>query len=212
MALRGEEPDIGHTASVTPTAMAPSGTRPRWRLALLGSLVVILAVVGAAAWWPRPTAQERAEALYWRGAVPRSTEDGEKAFRELVTNEEYQGSARIPGALLGLAEFARARGNRAEALQLYQQLIQHFPADSAKPRALVYSAMVQLDTGDTVSACKSVAAADTATLGDRYLIQRIEQVASACPQPEVAAAPGDTVRRDPRPPAATPSAGDATHR
>src|SRR3954470_21986366 len=85
-ALRGEEPEIGRAASAAPAAVLPA-RRPPWRLALLGALVLVLAVVGAAAWWPRPTPEELAEALYWRGAVPRSTDDGEKAFRELVTNE-----------------------------------------------------------------------------------------------------------------------------
>jgi hypothetical protein len=199
-ALRGEEPEIARASSTPPAAVVPSRP-PRWRLALLGALVLILAVVGAAAWWPRPTPEEQAEALYWRGMVPRSSEDGEKALRDLVTDVKYQASPRIPGALLGLAEFARARGDRAAALQLYQQVIDHFPADSAKPRAVVYSAMVHLDSGDTVSACKSVAATDTATLGDRFLIQRIEHIASVCPQPDVAATP-DSTRHDSRPPTA----------
>jgi general secretion pathway protein A len=204
-ALRGEEPEIARTASAPPAAVVPSGRRSGWRVAVLAALVLILGVVGAAAWWPRPTPEQMAEALYWRGATPRSTDDGEKAFRELVTNEKYQASPRIPGALLGLAEFARARGNRAEALQLYDQVIQHFPSDSARPRAVIYSAMVHLDSGDTVAACKAVAATDTATLGDRFLIQRVEQIASVCPPANVAAAPVDTTHR---PPAAPPGNKD----
>jgi hypothetical protein len=68
------------------------------------------------------------------------------------------------------------------ALALYQEVIDRFPSDSARPRAYVLAAVVQLDSGDTVAACRSIAATDSASLGDRLLIGKMEQVAAVCPR------------------------------
>ena len=190
-ALRGEEPDIAHSArtSPPPAAMAPRRSRPWARLGLLAALIVVLAGVGAAALWPRSTPEQQAEALYWRGAMPQSSEDGERAFRELVA--KFPSSHRVPVALLGLAQYEAARGNRAAALKIYQQVIEHFPTDSARPRAFILSAMVQLDSGDTLSACRSVASTDSTSVGDRFLMTKMEQIIAICPPAEavVGAAP-----------------------
>jgi general secretion pathway protein A len=184
-ALRGEEPEIARSSQQPPAAMVPR-SRPKWRVAVLALLLVVLGGITAATWWPRSSPEEQAEALYWRGAMPRSAEDGESAFRELVT--KFPTSPRVPVALLGLAQYENARGNRTGALQLYQQVIDHFPNDSARARALVFTAMVQLDSGDTVSACRSIAATDSLAVSDRFLVSRMEQIGAICPRPEVAPA------------------------
>ena len=188
LALRGEEPEIGRGSQQAPAAMAPRRAS-RWRIALVAALVLVMAGVGAAAaFWPRQTPEQQAEALYWRGAMPRTSEDGENAFRELVA--KFPTSPRVPVALLGLAQYQAARGDRGGALQLYQQLIDRFPGDSARPRAIVLAAMVQLDSGDTVSACRSVASTDSLAVADRYLMTKMEQIAALCPQPAPAAGAG----------------------
>jgi TolA-binding protein len=140
---------------------------------------LVFATVTVSAFWPHETPADQAEALYWRGAMPQNSEDAERAFRELVNR--YPTSARVPAALLGLAQSEMSRGNRAGALALYQQVIDQFPTDSARPRAFVLAAVVQLDSGDTVAACKSIASTDSMSVGDRLLIGKMEQVAVACP-------------------------------
>jgi general secretion pathway protein A len=178
-ALRGEEPELAHPK---PAAMTPK-RRSYWRPATLAAVVLALATVAAGQFWPRETPAEEAEALYWRGAMPQSSDDSERAFRELVTR--FPSSPRVPAALLGLAQTELSRGNRAGALAIYQQVIEHFPTDSARPRAYVLAAVVQLDSGDTVAACKTLASTDSTTVGDRFFINKIEQVSAACPHSDV---------------------------
>ena len=177
-ALRGEEPEIARAAEKAPAALAPRRA-PRWRVAVLAGVALVLAAVATAAYWRRETPEQQAEALYWRGAMPRTSEDGEAAFRELV--EKYPASPRIPVALLGLAQYQAARGDRTGALQIYQQVIDNFPQDSARARAFVLSAMVQLDSGDTLSACRSLASTDSLAVADRFLVSKMEQIGALCP-------------------------------
>jgi type II secretory pathway predicted ATPase ExeA len=192
-ALRGEEPQISQTTKA-PVAMA--ARRRAWgRPVLLVALVCVLAAVTASSFWPRQPPEDAAEALYWRGTMPKSTSDGEDAFRELVA--KYPQSPRIPAALIGLAQMELARGNRANALAMYKQIIDKFPADSSRSRAIVLSAVVQLDSGDTVAACKSLATTDSASVGDLLLVSKMQQVAAVCPHDtSVTNATTDTARTE----------------
>jgi general secretion pathway protein A len=176
-ALRGEEPEIAANEPAPALVRRPA---ERWRIAAVIAFVALLAGIGGvAAWWPRETPQQEAEALYWRGAMPRSGQDGEAAFRELV--EKFPESPRIPVAMLGLAEYQVARGDRQGALQIYQQVIDRFPDDSARARAFVLAAIVQLDSGDTVAACRSIGSTDSLAVGDRFLMSKMERIAAVCP-------------------------------
>jgi general secretion pathway protein A len=197
-ALQGEEPEIRRASAKVPPAMAPR-SRSRWKAAVLVALTMVLAAIGISAFWPGETAAEQAEALYWRGAMPRSSADGETAFRELV--QRFPDSPRIPVALLGLAQYQAARGDRAGALQIYRQVIDRFPTDSARPRAFVLSAIVQLDSGDTVSACRSVASTDSLAVADRFLVSKLERIAALC-SPAAGAAVADTALQVVAPPGA----------
>jgi len=177
-ALRGEEPELDRAGEKSAPAMA---RRPadRSRVAILAVLVLVLAGVVGASFWPRQTPEQIADALYWRGAMPSSAKDGEAAFRELV--EKFPESPRVPVALLGLAQYQTARGDRGGALQIYQQVIDRYPNDSARARAFVLSAIVQLDSGDTVAACRSIASTDSLAVADRFLVGKMEQIGALCP-------------------------------
>jgi general secretion pathway protein A len=178
-ALRGEEPEIGRSKPVG--AMAQR-RRSYVRPAILAALVLILATVAASQYWPRRSPEQEAEMLYWRGAMPQSSDAGERAFRDLVTR--FPTSPRVPAALLGLAQIEMSRGNRVGALAMYQQVIAQYPTDSAGPRAFVLAAVVQLDSGDTVAACKTLASTDSTRVADRFLMTKFERVAAACPPVE----------------------------
>lgn len=186
LSLRGEEPEVGGDTKPAATTASRGGTG--WRVGVLAALLMIFAVVGTAAWWPsRTTPEQRAETLYWRGAMPSSAADGEQAFRQLIA--EYPDSPRVPMALFGLAQYAAARGDKNTALQQYQQLIDRFPNDSSRPRAIVLAALVYFDAGDTVTACKWVAATDSTSVADRVLSSRMERILSTCPPADSAARP-----------------------
>jgi len=195
-ALRGEEPEIarGPRAPVAMTPKKRSWVRP----GILAAVALVLATVAATTYWPRRTPAEQEEALYWRGAMPQNSDNGERAFRELVTR--FPASRRVPAALLELAQSEMSRGNRAGALALYQRVIDQFPTDSARPRAFVLAAVVQLDSGDTVAACKSLASTDSTHVSDRFLVTKMEQIRAACPHANVSTATG--------PAATNPVAGD----
>jgi general secretion pathway protein A len=177
-ALRGEEPEIARAGEKPAPAMA---RRPadRGRIAVLAVLVLVLAAVLGASFWPRVTPEQQAEALYSRGAMPSSAQDGESALRELV--EKFPDSPRIPVALLGLAQYQVSHGDRSGALQIYKQVIDRYPNDSARARAFVLSAIVQLDSGDTVAACRSLASTDSLAVADRFLVSKMEQIGALCP-------------------------------
>jgi len=93
---------------------------------------------------------------------------------------------------LALAQYQAARGDRNGALQIYRQVIDRFPNDSARARAFVLSAIVQLDAGDSVSACRSVASTDSLAVADRFLVSKMEQIGAICPPPD---ASGDSVHK-----------------
>jgi general secretion pathway protein A len=186
LSLRGEEPEVG--GATTASAAKPPGSA-RWRIGVLAVLLVVLAGVATAAWWPQTPPEQRAETLYWRGAMPSSAADGEQAFRQLVA--EFPDSPRIPLALFGLAQYAAARGDKNAALQQYQQLIDRFPNDSSRPRAIALAALVYFEAGDTVTACKWVAATDSTSVSDRVLSSRMERILSTCtPSDSIARPPG----------------------
>jgi general secretion pathway protein A len=186
LALRGEEPDI------TPSAATP--TRPRSRLArmltvagltlLVAGVLGVAGVAGVSRFRPKkidPVAE--AEALYWRGARPASAADGEAAFNELLTR--YPTSARAAEALVGLAQFQLARGDRNAALASFQQVIRNHPDGSVRAPAVIWSALVQLDLGDSTSACRSAADVDSTMAADPFLRRGVEQLAFACGLPQM---------------------------
>ena len=73
------------------------------------------------------------------------------------------------------------RGDRAGALQTLRLLAQHAPAGKDHARALLLTARLRLDAGDTTSACRE-ANGDIATgvLGDVPLARDFEEMSSLC--------------------------------
>lgn len=175
-ALRGEEPEIAKSSPPPVAVVAPS--RGWWKFAAAAVLVVALGLIGLGAYWQRRTPEQLAESLYWKATIAQSAEEGEQALRELLTR--FPESARAPVALLQLAQLENARGNRPGALSLYQQLVDRFPADSTRPKAQVLAAVVALDSGDTLTACRSIASTDSNSVHDPVLRGRMTQIGAMC--------------------------------
>ena len=186
-ALRGEDAEV--RANV---AQPKPPTRPRVGLRVMGLAAAVVAVAAAAtfAFWPRASAVPGPpdEALYRQATMSSSPTDAERDLRTLVTT--YPSSKRLDDALLHLAQIEMALGDRASAIQHLTQLQQHAPAGPSRRRAVVLTAMAQLDGGDTASACRSIATgADSVTAANAVLAREAEGVSAVC----VARAGGDVV-------------------
>ena len=179
-ALRGEEPEIARAAE-RPTTVKARGA-PAWRVAALAVLLLVLAGAGAASYWPRETAEQKAEALYWRGAMPRSSDDGERAFRELVEKFPHvtssSGRAAWTCAVPGRSRRScwRAPDLSASHRQVSERLRSRSrlcPVGDRSARFRRYRFSVPI-----------VAATDSLAVADRFLVSKMEQIAAICPPPE----------------------------
>ena len=180
-ALRGEDAEV--RANIKANARAPKRRRRAGRLTMIAAGTVIAAVVAAAAFvfWPRQRGLAAApdEALYWRATMAASAADAERDLRALVAT--YPASRRVDDSLLRLAQFEMARGDRSAAVTHLARLGQHAQRGIMRSRAMVLTAVAQLDGGDTTSACSSLAGGiDSTASGDAMLVRQLESVSSIC--------------------------------
>lgn len=172
-ALRGEDTEV--------SANLMSGKRRRWgrRAALIASIVVVAAVSGGVAFWPKREATPPDETLYWHATTEATATDAERDFRVLVT--KYPTSKRFDDALLRLAQLEISRGDRSAAIQHLIQLGQHAPAGVNRTRAFVFAALAQLAGGDSVSACQKITPDMRATVStDVDVAHQLDSVSSVC--------------------------------
>lgn len=190
-ALRGEDAEV--RANVAQPK--PSRSRSGWWISGIAAAILVVAAGAAFAFWSRsgPSGPPD-EALYWQATMSSSATDAEREFNTLVTT--YPASKRLDEALLHLAQLEMARGDRSSAIQHLTQLQQHAPVGLARSRAVILTAIAQLDGGDTTSACRSIGTGvDSATAANTVVAREIEGVSSVCvarAAGEVAATPADS--------------------
>jgi general secretion pathway protein A len=172
-ALRGEDAEV--------SANMMSGKRRRWRrkTAIIAAVVLVAAITGGVAFWPRPAATSPDDALYWRATTAPTATDAERDFRTLT--RQYPASKRFDDALLRVAQLEMSRGDRAAAIQHLSQLAQHAPVGINRTRALVLTALAQLDGGDSVAACQKMTPDLHATASaDVSVGHLVDSVSSLC--------------------------------
>jgi type II secretory pathway predicted ATPase ExeA len=172
IALRGEEADLS-------TAARPPKLPWRRRAAIITALVVVAAVTLGITFWPLRSHSPDAETLYWQGSLSNNPTQAELDFRTLVT--KFPQSPRVSDALLRLSQLEMARGAHADALQHLAELTRRNPSGAAHASALVWTARLQLETGDTVAACHSLkgTAADSTSIAPD-LGRQITALTPAC--------------------------------
>jgi type II secretory pathway predicted ATPase ExeA len=175
-ALRGEDSEVNANVSAAPARSPRGGLR---RVAAVAAVVVIAAVIAGVALWPRGPAQPADESLYWRATMSSSPADAERDLRTLVTT--YPMSKRTDDALLRLAQLEMARGARTDAVQHLTQLAQHSASGLTHARAVVLTAVAQLDGGDTTAACRGFGAGvDSVSAANALLSRDVSTVSSIC--------------------------------
>lgn len=179
-ALRGEDAEVSANVANAPARRRIGGGGGGRRAALLGALAAVAVVATAAVWfWPRTPSKPADEELYWRATMATSPADAERDLQALVTN--YPTSKRFDDALLRLAQIEMGRGQRPAAIQHLTLLSQHAPAGITHTRALVLTAIAQLDGGDTTGACaKLPVGLDSAAAGDALLSRDAQSVTTVC--------------------------------
>jgi type II secretory pathway predicted ATPase ExeA len=174
-ALRGEDAEV--SANV---ANAPVRSSRGRRIAWIGAIAAVAVIATAAiTLWPRTANKPADEELYWRATMAASPTEAERDLRSLVTT--YPTSKRLDDALLRLAQLEMSRGDRASAIQHLTQLAQHAPAGIGRTRAVVLTAVAQLDGGDTTAACTTIPATiDSVAAADIMLSRDVQSITTVC--------------------------------
>jgi general secretion pathway protein A len=175
-ALRGEDAEV--SANVTNAPRRSAGGWGR-RAAVVAAIAVVAIVSAGIALWPRVANQPADQILYGRATLASSPAEAERDLQSLVTN--YPASERLDDALLRLAQIEMARGDRASAIAHLTRLAQHAPSGLPRTRALVLTAVAQLDGGDTTTACTTLPATlDSTAASDLMLAHDAQSVSVIC--------------------------------
>lgn len=192
MALRGDEAEIGAPPRA---AVAKRGRRA---LIVGGVATVIIAATAAGMALMRERAPD-AETLYWRGAMATSPEDGERDLQTLIT--KFPQSTRVNDALLRLAQFQMARGERPAALKNLGLLGQRATTGPLRTQAVLWTARLSMDAGDTTAACHAVATQAGLDTTDVAAIRQVRDISERCSSLASAAGADSAVAQ----PAGTPT-------
>ena len=175
-ALRGEDAEVSANVANSPRRSSNWGKRAVY----VGATAAIALVATAGVmFWPRTANKPADEELYWRSTLAASPSDAERDLRSLVST--YPTSKRVDDALLRLAQLEMGRGDRPSAIQHLTQLAQHAPTGPLHNRAMVLTAVAQLDAGDTTSACAKVPTGlDSVSAADPLLSHDLQAVSAVC--------------------------------
>ena len=171
-ALRGEDAEV--------RANILTAGKPRWRYraAVIAAIVVVAAVAGGVALWPRHADLAPDEALYWQATTEPTATAAERDLQSFVTT--YPASPRYDDALLRLSQLELSRGDRPAALRHLSQLAQHAPGGIMHTRAMVLASTASLDAGDTTAACQTPPPAAATAAADTALTRQLAVLTSTC--------------------------------
>jgi len=91
------------------------------------------------------------EALFWRGSFAATSADAEADFRRIIV--EYPFSPRAGDALLKLAQFETARGDRPSAIAHLERYLLENPQGPDRPRTTLQLMRLAFEQGEPQAAC-----------------------------------------------------------
>jgi hypothetical protein len=112
-----------------------------------------------------------AEGLFWRASIASVALDAERDYRRIAV--EYTLSARVPDALIRLAQLELARGDRMLAARHLERLLRELPPPPARATAWYWLARVGFEDNDLARGCialdsaRVLAPADNAELANQ---------------------------------------------
>ncbi|HZS61888.1 MAG TPA: SPOR domain-containing protein [Gemmatimonadaceae bacterium] len=109
----------------------------------------------------QPGTPQYAEVLFTKASIAATAFETERDFRRVTV--EYPSSPRADDALLRLAQYELARGDKDEARQHLQRLDRDRPPSSTSPRANLSVARAWFELGDATHACAALTAAHSST-------------------------------------------------
>lgn len=108
-----------------------------------------------------PTASVMPEVLYAKASIAPSAADAERDYARIVN--DYRFAARVPDALMRLAQLESARNNRIGALRHLDRLLRDHGDSPARARASLLAGRLRMDGGDPARGCELLAAAYAAS-------------------------------------------------
>ncbi len=127
-----------------------------------------------------------AEALYWRAALAASPADAEKDYRRLVV--EYWYAPHLGDALVQLAQFERARGDRAAATEHLERYMAEAPTHPDRARVGLTLVRLLFDQNDVARGCTAWRQATNAVpSGDVELRNQLSYYSARCTANDVSA-------------------------
>ncbi len=157
----------------------------------------------------QPGTPRYAEVLFVKASIAATAFETERDFRRVTV--EYPSSPRADDALLRLAQYELARGDKDEARQHLQRLDRDRPPSSTSPRANLSVARAWFELGDATHACAALTAAHSSTPSSEVeFLHQLDYASQPCanlPTTVASAPPAPApapVQAAPVPPAATP--------
>jgi cell division septation protein DedD len=151
----------------------------------------------------QPGSPQYAEVLFTKATIAATAAETERDFRRVTV--EYPSSPRADDALLRLAQYELARGDKEEARSHLMRLDRDRPPAVTPPRANLSVARAWFELDDPARACAALSAAHSATPSSQVeFIHQLDYAAGPCanlPPTTVAVAPPK-----PAPPVVSPPA------
>ena len=122
-----------------------------------------------------PIASPRyAEGLFWRATLASNALDAERDYRRVAV--EYTLSPRVPAALTRLAQLELARGDRAQARQHLERLLNEYPPRNERANAWYWLGRIAFESGDAGRGCSAIDSARALVAADN--VELTNQIAS----------------------------------